>query len=285
MLDYFTHKFNPNNITLVMTILVKNEADIIEANIKTHAKLGIDAFVVMDNNSTDGTREILSKLKNQFNITIIDEKGYYQQKKFMTKLAFIAKKLYKPDWIINNDADEFWIPNNNKSLKECLKFKGSIIFIKRSNMIIDEKSNSWKDFKYHVSNQINYNNGESNIILGKIGRKVIVNPHGLIKINSGNHSAEHIAFWKKLEIDTIHIYHYPIRNFTQFELNIKNRKKLLDKYNNIKMGTHYKKWIDIYKKNNLMNEYKKFVFNKNEINILKKFGILSENNNRFILSI
>ncbi|HFU76545.1 MAG TPA: glycosyltransferase family 2 protein, partial [Arcobacter sp.] len=62
MLDYFTHSFNPNDFTLVMTILVKNEADIIETTIKTHAKLGVDAFVVTDNNSSDGTREILSQL-------------------------------------------------------------------------------------------------------------------------------------------------------------------------------------------------------------------------------
>jgi len=55
MLDYFLHRFDKSNFCLVMTILVKDEADIIEANIRTHASLGVDAFVVMDNNSTDGT--------------------------------------------------------------------------------------------------------------------------------------------------------------------------------------------------------------------------------------
>ncbi len=60
-----------------MTILVKNEIDIIEANIRTHANLGIDGFVVMDNKSTDGTRDILSKLQKEFDIKIIDENRIY----------------------------------------------------------------------------------------------------------------------------------------------------------------------------------------------------------------
>ena len=42
----------------------------------------------------------------------------------MTKLAFIAKKRYQPDGIINNDADEFWIPEREQSLKSVLHIKG-----------------------------------------------------------------------------------------------------------------------------------------------------------------
>ena len=72
MIDYFFHRFDKENFRLVMTILVKDEADIIEANIRTHAKLGVDAFAVMDNNSSDGTREILEKLK-VYKVENIDE--------------------------------------------------------------------------------------------------------------------------------------------------------------------------------------------------------------------
>ena len=77
---------------LTMIILVKNEEDIIEKNIRFHAKKGVDNFVIMDNNSTDSTREILEELKKEFELTIIEEKGIYSQSKWMTKLAHIAKK-------------------------------------------------------------------------------------------------------------------------------------------------------------------------------------------------
>ncbi len=284
MLDYFTHRFNPNNITLVMTILVKNESDIIEANIRTHSNLGVDAFMIMDNNSTDGTREILSKLSKEFDITIIDEKGYYQQKKFMTKLAFLVKKKYKPDWIINSDADEFWIPIDNRNLKEHLKFKGGVVRVDRFNILplvesID-RDNIFFNSIYEVTNQISYrflNREDISILLGQASRKVITNPHGLIKINSGNHSAEHIAFWNKKTIKGIRNYHYPIRSYKQFEKRVITRKELLENFPNVKMGDHYRDLVKKYNRGDLREEYMRYIFNKSEIDFLKKIGVVSKN--------
>ncbi|MDM5271270.1 glycosyltransferase family 2 protein [Sulfurovum sp. zt1-1] len=275
--NYFTHKFDPSNFTLVMTILVKNEADIIETNIRTHAALGVDAFVVMDNDSTDGTREILAKLQNEFEITIYDEKEPYNQKKFMTKLAFKAKDLYNADWIINNDADEFWIPNDGLNLKNHLKYKGGVLRVARSNMILHEGIKNWWESKYQVINQINYRFGEPNIILGHTARKTIVNPHGLIKINAGNHSAEHIALLKKKEINDIHVYHYPIRSYKQFESTVLVRKNHPKNKLNNRFGTHYRRWIQLYDEGKLEEEYNNFIFKHDEVSVMKKINLLGEN--------
>ena len=46
---------------LVMTLKVRDEADIIEHNLRFHRALGVDFFVVTDNGSTDGTSEILDR--------------------------------------------------------------------------------------------------------------------------------------------------------------------------------------------------------------------------------
>ena len=46
---------------LVMTLLVKNEDDIIEENIKFHLASGVDFIIATNNNSTDHTRDILLK--------------------------------------------------------------------------------------------------------------------------------------------------------------------------------------------------------------------------------
>ena len=44
---------------LVMTLLVKNEEDMLERNLCFHKRMGVDAFIVTDNNSTDRTPEII----------------------------------------------------------------------------------------------------------------------------------------------------------------------------------------------------------------------------------
>ena len=274
MIDYFFHKVKKPKISMV--ILVKNEEDIIEKNIRFHAKLGVDNFVVMDNNSQDATRDILNELSKEIEMTIIDETGPYAQSKFMTRLNKIAKKKYNPDWIINNDADEFWVPKNGKSLTNVLNFKGGVLQIPRSNMILHEGISHWTESEYRVANQIlsreDYEN--TNIVLGKIGRKVIINPHGYIKTNSGNHSAEHIAFWKKKEFRDIHIYHYPIRSYEQFEKTVANRAKLLKI--GAKMGVQYKKWAKLYEEGKLREEFEKMVFDNEKLKCLQDINVIKK---------
>ena len=83
---------------LVMTILCRNEVDIIEHNIRLHSQLGVDAFLVMDNGSTDGTREKLESLKSEFDLQVIDESGVYQQAKWMKQLGLKKEKGHQTDW-------------------------------------------------------------------------------------------------------------------------------------------------------------------------------------------
>ena len=46
---------------VVMTLLVKNEAELLETNLRFHHAMGVDAFVVTDNGSTDATPDIIRR--------------------------------------------------------------------------------------------------------------------------------------------------------------------------------------------------------------------------------
>lgn len=292
MIDYFFHRFDREQFRVVMTILVKNEDDIIEQNIRTHAALGVDAFVVMDNDSTDNTTEILKKLQKEYEIILIHEKGLYNQAKWMKRLAVAAKRL-GADWVINNDADEFWIPAEGKSLRESLNFKGSVLTVDRFNMLLDPaaEKEGFLSSVHRVENPVAYTKSRQinveniSMVLTKIGPKTIVNPHGLIEIRGGNHKAWHIAnsyeyLFKKADairrFSNICVYHYPFRSYAQFEKNIRNRKMLLESDKHIRMGPHYRRWVKLFNAGKLEEEYQRLLFSHEDIAVLSKYGIVTK---------
>jgi hypothetical protein len=271
-----------------MTILVKNEIDIIEKNIRFHAKNGVDSFVIMDNNSTDGTRELLEELKKEFEITVIDEKGTYSQAKWMTKLTRIAKKKYNPTWLIPNDADEFWTAQN-ASLKEVLPEKGAVLTVNRYNRLLYENLDNVLNSEYKIINPIIYDKqtqlyGEHICMqLVKISPKVIIKPKGLLWIRGGNHKALHLQnmrdYFKKYEkikrFKQIEVNHFPIRSYEQFKNNIENRVKLLEK--KATMGPHYKRWVKLYKEGKLEKEYyENIIVKQKDMPTLEHIGIIKK---------
>lgn len=287
LLRYGSHRlFGKGDIRLAMTILVKNESDIIADNIRVHAKLGVDCFIVMDNDSTDGTREILDSLRDVYDLQIIDQKEQtYRQRQWMTQLAVTARDQHGADWVISNDADEFWLPKHG-NLKSGLDRKGSCISISRHNMLLTEEcllpGYRYFDSALRVDNPVYYSKQaqrtQDNIALPlvTIKPKIIINPHGLISIKGGNHHATHVAnLFASASSDALSIFHYPIRSYAQFEKNIANRERLA-KMDDVRMGDHYFRWAKMYAQGRLEEEYQRFIITSREIATLERVGIVSQ---------
>jgi len=266
-----------------MTILVKNEADIIAHNIKFHAKVGVNGFCIMDNGSTDGTLDIIHTLMKSYDIKLISNpENNYQQSKWMTGLAKLAKKEMAADFVISNDADEFWLPDENMQFSDILFRSDSVVTVSRQNMLFTEdilhKDYHYSQSQYCISKPVNYsvedqiNSDNVCMQFVPISPKVIVNPRGLIKIKGGNHRAKHMRYFLKRTEPRIQVFHYPVRSYERFLNNIENRVKLLNQ--GARMGPHYKRWVKYYNQGGLEQEFQRMAVKVKDIPLLCQFGLI-----------
>ncbi|MBA2642188.1 MAG: glycosyltransferase family 2 protein [Actinobacteria bacterium] len=104
---------------LVQTLVVRDEADIVDAQIAYHLNAGVDFVLATDNESQDGTTEILRSYERDGHLHLIRERGEVQESGWRTRMARLAATEFGADWVINTDADEFWMPREG-ALKEAL---------------------------------------------------------------------------------------------------------------------------------------------------------------------
>lgn len=98
-------------MTLALTMMVRDEADIIETMLEFHLAQGVDVVLVTDNGSEDGTREILERYAADGRVQLAHEPVQKkQQGQLVTNMARRAHTEFGADWVINADADEFLRP-------------------------------------------------------------------------------------------------------------------------------------------------------------------------------
>jgi hypothetical protein len=104
---------------VVMTLLVRDEADIVDPMLSFHLNAGVDFVIAMDHGSVDGTTEILESYAADGVLHVIRQRElhHFKQGDWVTQTARLAATDFGADWIINADADEFWWPRG-ASLKE-----------------------------------------------------------------------------------------------------------------------------------------------------------------------
>ena len=60
---------------LVQTLVVRDESDIVRAQLDYHLNAGVDLVLATDHDSQDGTREILESYKRQGVLRLFHEQG------------------------------------------------------------------------------------------------------------------------------------------------------------------------------------------------------------------
>jgi hypothetical protein len=105
---------------VVMTLLVRDEVDVVRQHLLFHLNAGVDFVIVTDNGSVDGTSEVLAELERAGVVRVLNEPvGAFRQREWQTRMARLAATEHGADWVINSDADELWWPRGG-DLREVL---------------------------------------------------------------------------------------------------------------------------------------------------------------------
>ena len=201
-----------------MTLLVRDEEDILSTNIEFHLAKAVDFFVITDNLSADSTPDIIDEYVRTGVAQYLHEaRDDFSQHRWVTRMARMAALDYGADWVINSDADEFWLSvSGSGSIKEALADVGGHVpafLANRSNFI----PLGWERRINPVQEMI-FKEQASNTLSGKpLPPKVAHRAFPDIVVEQGNHGVWRNGTRLHSIAGPLQIFHYPLRSYEQFE--------------------------------------------------------------------
>ena len=231
---------------LVLTLLCRDEADILESMLRFHLAQGVDRIIATDNGSIDGSLEILKRFERRGQLTLLQEaEQTHDQAVWVTRMARMAAAM-GADWVINSDADEFWWPQQGSLHSTLAQLPDSVegVLVDRTNFLPPpRKSNGRHPFyqRQTLRERVSRNS------LGRpLPPKLIHRAHPDIEITDGNHGAlldgKPTAAIKSASIEILHV---PIRSYEQLERKIRQGAEALQRNKRVGPGIG-DNWRKIY---------------------------------------
>lgn len=232
---------------LVLTLLCRNEADIIASTIDYHFSRGVDLIIATDNGSCDGTTEILARYAERGNLILLHEPSHtHDQAIWVTRMARMAALDFAANWVINGDADEFWWPTA-ASLKHALSMFPDDVFavsVQRFNFLPPGLA-SQGGFPFYRQQTIRER--QSLNALGKpLPAKVIHRADPEISVGDGNHRVfRQGAQVAAVPVSALEILHFPVRSLAQLERKIREGAEAIARNTRVHERVA-KTWKDLY---------------------------------------
>ena len=202
---------------LLMTLCVRDEEDIIGANIDFHLARGVDFIIATDNLSTDHTTEILREYEQHGVLRYISQtEDIYDQGRWVTHMARLARTEHAADWVINSDADEFWWPEEG-DLKQVLDAVPPSFDAVRVALRTNFVPRSMTGSGFFADSMIIRERNSLGIFGKPLFPKVSHRAFADIVVTAGNHSAVRGGAELPAFSVPITMLHFPLRSYRQFE--------------------------------------------------------------------
>jgi len=222
------------NPKIVMTLMVRDEADVIAAMLEHHLAEGVDVVIVTDNGSVDGTREILAEYAASGRVEVHDYlKHDKNQAAVVSSMAARAATHHGATWVVNADADEFFVARDpQKTLRDALaeiptgigSFEAQVINMTgppaREGGSIHRLV--WRDHREESSLMETvalHSHPTSDVI--HVGRPDVV-------VVQGNHGVNIQSLGSPPRGSEVEVLHYPWRTYSQYATKIENTGKSYD---------------------------------------------------------
>lgn len=213
---------------IVMTVMVRDEVDVMAAMIEHHLSQGVDLIIATDNGSVDGTREVLASYAESGRVELHDYPAYDKnQTGVVSKMASRAAAVHHATWVINADADEFFVPQDPAlTLREALRGIPTGIG-SFSARVVNMTGEPARDGGFFDRLVLRDERDESSLMatvalhahptadvihVGRVG----------VTVQQGNHGVDIPSMGEPDDAFAIEVLHYPWRTYRQYSTKILN---------------------------------------------------------------
>jgi len=264
-------------VRIAAIIWVVNESELIASTIQHALGIGVDHVMVCDLGSTDQTPDIVERLCNKFPVSL----KRFSATDFADSAAWQKREVELlretgADWVILQDADEFWIPNGGAMKELALPQGVDALSVARFNIVLTADQPPAEEISLSVL-------AGSSFYVKKVDNfparldvdaglswsqgvpmpKLMVRPAQVVSLTMGWHGAEMLegpARIASMPADRLFVAHLPFTSYSRFEKKVASIRETLAnqaQYYPAMIGWHWKRWLRLEEEGRLPEEYRR----------------------------